>query len=41
MKAVAILPGKPNSTHLADLPEPSVQDIHKELPLAASVARAC
>src|SRR5918997_2924551 len=27
MKAVAVFPGKPNSTHLADLPEPSAQDI--------------
>ena len=27
MKAVAVLPGKPNSLHLADLPKPSVHDI--------------
>ena len=27
MKAMAVLPGKPNSIHLADLPEPSVDDI--------------
>jgi len=27
MKAVAVLPGKPNSIHLADLPEPKVDDI--------------
>ena len=27
MKAVAVFPGKPNSIHLADLPEPSVDDI--------------
>ncbi len=27
MKAVAVLPGKPNSIHLTDLPEPSVDDI--------------
>src|SRR5919112_2192958 len=27
MKAVAVVPGKPNSIHLANLPEPSVDDI--------------
>ena len=27
MKAVAVFPGKPNSTHLAGLPEPEVDDI--------------
>jgi threonine dehydrogenase-like Zn-dependent dehydrogenase len=27
MKAMAVVPGKPNSIHLADLPEPSVADI--------------
>jgi hypothetical protein len=27
MKAMAVVPGKPNSIHLADLPEPSVDDI--------------
>ena len=27
MKAVAVFPGKPNSMHLADLPEPSVDDV--------------
>ena len=27
MKAVAVFPGKPNSLHLADLPEPSVDDV--------------
>ena len=27
MKAVAVFPGKPNSIHLADLPEPSVDDV--------------
>ncbi|MCA1718453.1 MAG: alcohol dehydrogenase catalytic domain-containing protein, partial [Actinobacteria bacterium] len=27
MKAVAVFPGKPDSTHLADLPEPSVDDV--------------
>jgi glucose 1-dehydrogenase len=27
MKAVAVVPGKPNSMHLADLPEPSVDDV--------------
>src|SRR5215208_5400486 len=27
MKAMAVVPGKPNSIHLADLPEPSVDDV--------------
>ena len=27
MKAVAVFPGKPNSIHLADLPEPKVGDV--------------
>jgi hypothetical protein len=27
MKAVAVFPGKPNSIHLADLPEPKVDDV--------------
>jgi threonine dehydrogenase-like Zn-dependent dehydrogenase len=27
MKAVAVFPGKPNSIHLADLPEPEVDDV--------------
>src|ERR687893_1021864 len=27
MKAVAVFPGKPNSIHLADLPEPSVDEV--------------
>ena len=27
MKAIAILPGKPNSVHLAELPKPSINDI--------------
>ena len=27
MKAMAVYPGKPGSIHLADLPEPSVDDI--------------
>ena len=27
MKAIAVLPGKPNSVHLADLPKPSVDDV--------------
>src|ERR687888_234427 len=27
MKAIAILPGKPNSVHLAELPKPSVNDM--------------
>jgi len=27
MKAVAVFPGKPNSIHLADLPEPKVDEI--------------
>jgi threonine dehydrogenase-like Zn-dependent dehydrogenase len=27
MKAIAVLPGKPNSVHLADLPKPAVADV--------------
>ena len=27
MKAIAVLPGKPNSVHLADLPKPTVADV--------------
>src|SRR5947209_12567101 len=27
MKAIAVLPGKPDSVHLADLPKPSVDDV--------------
>src|SRR6059036_3139544 len=27
MKAIAVVPGKPNSEHLADLPRPSVNDV--------------
>ncbi|MDQ3636836.1 MAG: alcohol dehydrogenase catalytic domain-containing protein, partial [Actinomycetota bacterium] len=27
MKAVAVFPGKPDSMHLADLPEPAVEDV--------------
>jgi threonine dehydrogenase-like Zn-dependent dehydrogenase len=27
MKAMAVFPGKPGSIHLADLPEPSVDDV--------------
>src|SRR2546422_6611043 len=27
MKAIAVVPGKPNSAHLADLPRPSVNDV--------------
>ncbi|MGE5801100.1 MAG: glucose 1-dehydrogenase [Gemmatimonadota bacterium] len=27
MKAIAVLPGQPNSVHLADLPKPSVNDV--------------
>lgn len=27
MKAIAVLPGKPNSVHLAELPKPSVDDV--------------
>jgi glucose 1-dehydrogenase len=27
MKAIAVLPGKPNSVHLADLPKPAVTDV--------------
>jgi threonine dehydrogenase-like Zn-dependent dehydrogenase len=27
MKAIAVLPGKPNSVHLADLDKPSLSDV--------------
>src|ERR687886_608729 len=27
MKAIAVYPGKPNSVHLAELPEPSIEEI--------------
>ncbi|MEO8341250.1 MAG: hypothetical protein ABI604_16320 [Nitrospirota bacterium] len=27
MRAIAVLPGKPNSIHLAELPKPSVHEI--------------
>ena len=27
MKAVAVVPGKPNSIHLADVPKPSVHEV--------------
>jgi len=27
MKAIAVIPGKPNSIHLADLPMPSLDDV--------------
>ncbi len=27
MKGIAVLPGRPNSIHLVDLPEPSVNEI--------------
>ena len=27
MKGIAVLPGKPNSVHLADLPKPAVADV--------------
>ena len=27
MKAIAVLPGQPNSVHLADLPKPAVTDV--------------
>jgi glucose 1-dehydrogenase len=30
LKAMAVVPGKPNSIDLADLPEPSVDDISNE-----------
>src|SRR5438132_728948 len=30
MKAIAVFPGKPDSVHLADLPKPSVDDVHDD-----------
>ena len=30
MKAVAVIPGKPNSIHLANLSKPSVQDMQSD-----------
>ncbi|MCI0547776.1 MAG: glucose dehydrogenase, partial [Candidatus Rokubacteria bacterium] len=27
MKAIAVIPGKPNSVHLADLPKPSLDEV--------------
>ena len=27
MKAIAVLPGKPNTVHLAEMPKPSVDDV--------------
>ena len=30
MKAVAVFPGKPDSIHLANLPEPTLDDIPDE-----------
>ena len=31
MKAIAVIPGKPNSIHLRDVPKPSLDDV----PMAA------
>jgi glucose 1-dehydrogenase len=39
MKAVAVFPGKPNSIHLADLPEPSVEDIPDGRSVLVEVSR--
>jgi threonine dehydrogenase-like Zn-dependent dehydrogenase len=39
MKAVAVLPGKPNSIHLADLPEPKVDDIPEGCGVLVEVLR--
>ena len=40
MKAMAVFPGKPNSIHLADLPEPSVDDIPNGRGVLVEVLRA-
>ena len=39
MKAIAVYPGKPNSVHLADLPQPSVRDIPKGRGVLVKVLR--
>src|SRR5213593_2864303 len=39
MKAIAVLPGKPNSVHLADLPRPSVNDVPNGRGVLVSVLR--
>lgn len=39
MKAVAVLPGKPNSIHLAELPKPSVHEIPNGRGVLAQVLR--
>src|SRR4029453_18879849 len=39
MKAVAVFPGKPNSIHLADLPEPKVDDVPGGLGVLVDVLR--
>jgi glucose 1-dehydrogenase len=39
MRAIAVIPGKPNSIHLADLPEPSVDDIPDGCGVLVEVSR--
>jgi threonine dehydrogenase-like Zn-dependent dehydrogenase len=39
MKAMAVIPGKPNSIHLADLPEPTVDDVPKGRGVLVEVLR--
>ena len=38
MRAIAVLPGKPNSIHLAELPKPSVYEIPNGRGVGASIA---
>ncbi len=43
MKAVAVFPGKPDSMHLADLPEPAlgaVQDLRNDSRLVPEILKA-
>ncbi len=40
MKAVAVFPGKPDSIHLADLPEPSIDDVPDGRGVLVEVLRA-
>jgi len=39
MKAVAVFPGKPDSMHLADLPEPAVEDVPDDRGVLVEVLR--
>ena len=39
MKAIAVIPGQPDSIHLADLPKPSVHEIPNGLGVLVQVLR--